>query len=38
MRRKFFEAVAQNASDKSIAKQGWKYCTQIFRLVKDGNI
>lgn len=24
VRRKFFEAVPQNASDKSIAKQGWK--------------
>lgn len=35
MRRKFFEAVAQNASDKSIAKQGWKYCTQMFRLEKE---
>ena len=35
VRRKFFEAVAQNASDKSIAKQGWKYCTQMFRLEKE---
>lgn len=35
VRRRFFEAVAQNASDKSIAKQGWKYCTQMFRLEKE---
>ena len=35
VRRKFFEAVPQNASDKSIAKQGWKYCTQMFRLEKE---
>lgn len=35
VRRKFFEAVAQNAFDKSIAKQGWKYCTQMFRLEKE---
>lgn len=34
-RRKFFEAVPQNASDKSVAKQGWKYCTQMFRLEKE---
>ena len=35
VRRKFFEAVLQNASDKSIAKQGWKYSTRMFRLEKE---
>lgn len=35
VRRKFFEAVPQNASDKSIAKQGWKYSTRMFRLEKE---
>ncbi|KRL82356.1 IS66 family transposase [Lactobacillus ultunensis] len=35
VRRKFFEAVPQNASDKSCAKQGWQRCTQMFRLEKE---
>lgn len=33
-RRKFFEAVPQNASEKSLAKQGLKYCNQMFQLEK----
>lgn len=32
VRRKFFEAVPQNASDKSKAKEGWQYCSRMFRL------
>lgn len=35
VRRKFFEAVPQNASDKSIAKEGLKYCNQMFQLERE---
>lgn len=34
VRRKFFEAVPQNATEKSLAKQGLKYCNQMFQLEK----
>lgn len=34
VRRKFFEAVLQNASEKSLTKQGVRYCNQMFQLEK----
>lgn len=39
VRRKFFEAVPPKASDKSISKQGVRYCNRMFALEKDwGNL
>ena len=35
VRRKFFEAVSQNASEKSLAKQGLKYCNRMLLLEKE---
>lgn len=35
VRRKFFEAVPTKVSDKSVSKQGVRYCNKMFTLEKD---